>query len=101
MIRSTSLTSRCSSKMQLTPLERFDNLSMVPGAPNFVSTATASSRYIQVTTNAGNTDVQAGTSRGAAAVQALASPRTRFRINVNGDGYQEIDLQAACAPGRI
>ena len=80
---------------ELIPLERFDNLSMVPGPPNFVSTATASSRYIQVTTNAANTDAQAGTSRGAAAPQALASPRTRFRININGDGYQEVDLQAA------
>jgi len=80
---------------ELIPLERFDNLSMVPGAPNFAPTATASSRYIQVTTNAANTDAQAGTSRGAAAPQALASPRTRFRININGDGYQEVDLQAA------
>jgi hypothetical protein len=80
---------------ELTPLERFDNLSMVPGAPNFVPTATASSRYIQVTVNAANTDAQAGTSRGAAAPQALVGPRTRCRINVNGDGFQEVDLQAA------
>jgi phage tail sheath protein FI len=80
---------------ELTPLELFDNLSMVPGAPNFVETATASSRYIRVTVNAQNTDAQAGTSRGAAAPLALASPKTRFRININGDGYQEVDLQAA------
>ena len=80
---------------ELIPLERFDNLSMVPGAPNFVPTATASSRYIQVTTNAANTNAQAGTSRGAAAPQALASPKTRLRININGDGYQEVELQAA------
>jgi phage tail sheath protein FI len=80
---------------ELTPLERFDNLSMVPGAPNFVSTATASSRYIQVTSNALNADAQAGTSRGAGAVQTPLNTRTRLRINLNGDGYQEIDLQAA------
>jgi uncharacterized protein len=80
---------------ELTPLERFDNLSMVPGTQNFVETATASSRYIRVTINAANTNAQAGTSRGAAAPQALANPRTRFRININGDGYQEVDLQAA------
>src|SRR5262245_55940977 len=80
---------------ELTPLERFDNLSMVPGAPNFVETATASSRYIRVTINAANSNAQAGTSRGAAAPLALAAPRTRFRININGDGYQEVDLQAA------
>jgi uncharacterized protein len=80
---------------ELTPLERFDNLSMVPGAQNFVETATASSRYIRVTINAANTSAQAGTSRGAAAPLALASPKTRFRININGDGYQEVELQAA------
>lgn len=80
---------------ELTPLERFDNLSMVPGAPNFVSTATASSRYIQVVSHALNADAQAGTSRGAGAVQTPLNTRTRLRINLNGDGYQEIDLQAA------
>ncbi len=80
---------------ELTPLERFDNLSMVPGTQNFVETATASSRYIRVTINAANINAQAGTSRGSAAPQALASPKTRFRININGDGYQEVDLQAA------
>jgi hypothetical protein len=68
---------------------------MVPGAATFVPTATASSRYIRVTTNAANTNAQAGTSRGAAAPAALVNPRTRFRININGDGYQEVDLSAA------
>ena len=82
---------------ELTPLERFDNLSMVPGTQNFVETATASSRYIRVTINAANTNAQAGTSRGAAAPQALANPKTRFRININGDGYQEVDLQGVSA----
>jgi phage tail sheath protein FI len=80
---------------ELTPLERFDNLSMAPGSSNFVETATLSSRYIQVTINAANTDAQPGTSRGALAPQPLAAPRTRFAINVNNDGYQEVDLQAA------
>jgi hypothetical protein len=79
---------------ELTPLESFDNLSMVPGASNFVETATASSRYIQITINAANTNGQAGTSRGAAAPLPLPNPTTRFRININGDGYQEVDLPA-------
>jgi uncharacterized protein len=83
---------------ELTPLERFDNLSMVPGAQNFVETATASSRYIRVTVNATNTNAQAGTSRGAAAPLALAGPKTRFRININGDGYQEVDLAVPAPP---
>lgn len=80
---------------ELIPLERFDNLTMVAGAPNFAPAATASSRYIVVTTNAANNDAQAGTSRGAAVPLALAGPKTRFRININGDGYQELDLQTA------
>lgn len=80
---------------ELSPLERFDDLSMVPGTQNFVETATTSSRYIRVTINAANNNAQAGTSRGAAAPLGLASPKTRFRININGDGFQEVDLQAA------
>ncbi len=80
---------------ELVPLERFDNLSMVPSASNFVSTATVSSRYIRVTTNTANTNAQAGTSRGAAVPSALAGTRTRLRININGDGFQEVDLSAA------
>ena len=80
---------------ELIPLERFDNLSMVPGASNFVPTATASSRYIRVTPNTANTNAQAGTSRGAAAPPALPGTRTRLRININGDGFQEVDLSAA------
>ena len=80
---------------ELVPLERFDNLSMVPSASNFVSTATVSSRYIRVTANTANTNAQAGTSRGAAAPSALTGGRTRLRININGDGFQEVDLSAA------
>jgi phage tail sheath protein FI len=80
---------------ELSPLERFDNLSMVPGTQNFVETATASSRYIRVIINAANTNAQAGTSRGAGVPLASPSPKTRFRININGDGFQEVDLQAA------
>src|SRR5262245_50464235 len=78
------------------PLETFTNLSMVPGASNFVETATSSSRNIRVSVNAANTNAQAGTSRGAAAPASLQnSGRTKFRVNVNGDGFQEVDLQTA------
>ncbi|MBC8077296.1 MAG: phage tail sheath family protein [Chloroflexales bacterium] len=73
---------------------------MVAGAPNYVQTATASSRYIRVTVNAANTNVAAGISRGGAAPQPLTGTgRTRLRINVNGDGYQEVDLQNAVGAG--
>jgi hypothetical protein len=85
---------------ELTPLETFENLNMVPGAPNFVETVTASSKFIRVAVNAANTNVQAGTSRGTAAPQALqGTGKTMFRININGDGYQEVDLQGAVGTG--
>ena len=81
-------------------LERFDNLSMIPGTTNFVEAVTAASKQIRVSVNASNTNVQAGTSRGAAAPLPLTVPgRTRFRLNINGDGYQEVDLQAAVGGG--
>ncbi len=78
---------------ELTPLEKFENLSMVPGTPNFVATVTSSSKYIRVTVNQANTNVQRGASRGAAAPQSLTGTgRTRLRINIDSDGYQEVDL---------
>jgi phage tail sheath protein FI len=89
------------SQDELTPLETFANLSMVPGAPNFVEAVTSSSKNIQVKVNAGNTNVQAGTSRGAKAPVPLQNTgRTKFRININGDGYQEVDLQNAVGNGQ-
>ena len=83
-----------------TPIERFRNLSMVPGAPNFVETLTSNSNYIRVQINAANTNVVAGTSRGSAPPMVPLGPgMTKFRINVNGDGYQEVDLQTAVGGG--
>ena len=85
---------------QLVPLETFSNLSMVPGSPNFVETVTSSSSLIRVTVNQANSNVQAGTSRGASAPPPLAGlARTRFAVNVNGDGYQEANLTTAVGVG--
>jgi uncharacterized protein len=85
---------------ELTPLESFENLSMVSGVSNFVETVTSSSNYIRVTVNASNTNVEAGTSRGSAAPLSLeGTGRTRMRININGDGYQEIDVQNGVGGG--
>ena len=92
---------------ELTPLEKFENLSMVPSAPNFVEIIVASSKYIQVAVNQANTNVQAGTSRGAAAPAPSSSPlpkdRTWFRINIDGDGYREVNLADAVGvgPGQV
>ena len=86
---------------ELTPLETFENLSMVPGAPNFVETVTSSSKYIQVDRECRRIPMsQAGTSRGAVAPKSLqGTGRTRLRININGDGFQEVDLQDAVGGG--
>ncbi len=79
-----------------TLMEKFEDLSMVPDAPNFADTVIAASKYIRVNVNQGNSNVTNGISRGALAPQSLAgTQRTRMRINVDGDGYQEVDLQAA------
>jgi phage tail sheath protein FI len=86
---------------ELAPLEAFENVSMVAGTANFVETVTSSSTYIRVAVNLANTNVEAGTSRGAAAPLALdGTGRTRLRVNINGDGYQEVDLQDA-VPGTV
>lgn len=90
-------------------LERFENLSMIPGSANFVETRTSASKQIQITVNASNTNIQAGTSRGAKApalplpvdppTDSSTGPKTKFRVNVNGDGYQEVDLRTAIGGG--
>jgi phage tail sheath protein FI len=82
-----------------TPVEQFKNLSMVPDASNFVESVTSGSNYIRVATNAANSNVGAGTSRGAAAPTLPLGALTRLRINVNGDGYQEVNLQTAVGGG--
>lgn len=79
-----------------TLLERFENVSMVAGSTNFVEAVTSTSKQIGVTVNAGNANVQVGTSLGAAAPQPLTiAERKKFRINIDGDGYQEVNLQSA------
>lgn len=86
------------SEGELSPLETFENLSVVPSAPNFVDRIIASSNYIRVTYNQdqANPNVVEGTSRGKGAPSVpLPVPQTRFRININDDGYQEVNLQDA------
>ena len=86
----------------LTPLETLSNLSIVPGRPNYVETATSSSQYIRVTVNIANTNAAVGISKSADAPLALNVPsKTQFQIDVNGDGYQEIDLQDAVDDGTV
>lgn len=100
-------TSTPQDKSSATLLERFDNLSMVPGSPNFAETIVSSSKQIQVTVASSNTNgnSSAGTSRSADVpsvplpIASPDGPKTKFRINLNGDGYQEVNLQNAVGGG--
>ena len=84
---------------EATPRESFANLGMVSGRVNYAESVNNTSQYIEVTVDTSNTnaDTLSGTSVGQAAVNllGLAAEQTRLRININGDGYQEINLQDA------
>lgn len=84
---------------EATPRESFDNLGMIPGRVNYAETVNNTSQYIEVAVDTSNTnaDTISGTSIGQGAVDllGLAAEQTKLRININGDGYQEIDLQDA------
>lgn len=83
-----------------TPLESFKDLSMNPDSPNFVETAASSSKYISIKVNQSNTNYQKGSSCGSAAPLSLeGTGRSLIRINVNNDGYQEVDLADAVGGG--
>lgn len=88
------------SEGETTARERYENLSMVPSAPNFVESVTSNSKFIRVTVNDGNTNATGGSSRGAGAPTVpLPADRRHFQININNDGYQEVDLQEAVGGG--
>ena len=85
-----------------TPLQTFENLSMVPTAANFVENATSRSFHIRVAVNNDNDSAESGTSRGAAAPSVPLPPgQTSLRINIDNDGYRDIDLQDAVTAGDV
>ena len=102
-----SETSTPEDASSATLLERFENLSMIPNSPNYVETVTASSNQIRVKVNNSNQNITTGASRAAKPpTLPLGAKTTKFRINVNEDGYQEVDLNQAVgnpqtAPGKV
>lgn len=79
------------------PVESFENLSMLEDASNFADVVTRDSPYIQIaidTLNSTLTTVEArGSSRGTEAPTVPVPPaEAEFRININDDGFQNIDL---------
>ena len=80
--------------------EVFNNLSMNADSPNFVETAVSSSKQISIKVNQSNSNYQKGSSCGAAAPLSLeGTGRTLLKININGDGSQEVDLADAVGGG--
>ncbi|MDH3974193.1 MAG: phage tail sheath subtilisin-like domain-containing protein [Deltaproteobacteria bacterium] len=77
---------------EIAPRERFENLSMVPDISNFVENITGGSNYVRVAVNNANTHATNGLSIGADAPVEPVGVQRRFRINIDGDGYQEINL---------
>ena len=59
---------------ELTPLETFENLSMVPSAPNFVETVTSASKFIRVAVNEANTNVTGRHQPRCCSTTAVARP---------------------------
>jgi len=89
------------------PIESFDNLSMLESRSNFADTATANSNYIRITVNTTSptltTNDARGTSRGAEAPTVPLPPaEAQLRININNDGFQDIDLNdgVGATPGQ-
>lgn len=86
------------------PVESFENLSMIDTAANFVETVTSTSSYISVEVNASNPTLSTDEAKGksiasAVPVTGLSAPETKLRININGDGYQEVDLTEGVGGG--
>jgi phage tail sheath protein FI len=75
--------------------EVFDNLSMNPGALNFVETVVnARSRLVRVSVDATNDSTAKGTSTsGASPALALPAEQRKLVINLNGDGPRTITLE--------
>lgn len=87
------------------PLESFADLSMDRDDAAFVEDVINSrSTYLRVAVNAANTNLIRGFSRGAN-VEVDGSPllgtQRQFRININGDGLQPVDLTAALAAANL
>ncbi len=87
---------------ELVPREQFENLSMVPDTANFVESVTSTSNFIRVAIHPSNDNAVAGTSLASAApILPPTAGHTRLRINIDGDGYREIDLQTAVTAGAV
>lgn len=80
----------------LPSLEVHDNLSLDPGAANFLETMIArNSSYIAAQVVSANVALQRGTARGGLAPNLPLVDKAAFQISVDGDGFQQVTLGAA------
>ncbi|MCG3111981.1 MAG: phage tail sheath subtilisin-like domain-containing protein [Candidatus Manganitrophus sp. SB1] len=81
-------------KLNGTPLEIHDNLSMNPDATNFVeNVVTANSKLIKAVVDPANDTTNRGTSvSGASPATTLPAGNRKMVVNINGDGPQTITL---------
>ncbi|MFI7690065.1 phage tail sheath family protein [Nonomuraea sp. NPDC049655] len=77
----------------LAPLETFDNLSVDPEAPNYVTTVLdRNSALIRAKVLAGELDVQRGTHYGGGKPTLPLKANLNFEIDIDNDGFQLVQL---------
>ncbi|MFB9206667.1 phage tail sheath family protein [Nonomuraea spiralis] len=75
------------------PLETFDNLSVDPDAPNYVTTVlNRDSALIGAEVTAGEADVQRGRHRGGGKPNLPLKTDRNFEIDIDNDGFQLVQL---------
>jgi hypothetical protein len=85
--------------LNIPALEVYDNLSMNPDAPNFVTkVVNPASNLVTVTVLASNTALQAGHHLGGFTPTLPLNANRNFQINVNNDGFQQVTLPAPIGP---
>ena len=82
-------------------LETFENMSMNPGAVNFAEKViNATSQFVRATVETADNSTTSGTSVSAAGgATTLPNARRNLRVNLDGDGPQEITLAQPLTTG--
>lgn len=82
----------------LPSLEVHDNLSLDPDAPNFIETLIGrNSGYIAAQVLSANVAMQRGSARSGFSPTLPLGDRRSFQINIDGDGFQQVTLDASVA----
>ncbi|MEV6871442.1 phage tail sheath subtilisin-like domain-containing protein [Amycolatopsis sp. NPDC051128] len=91
--RQVDATTLPDNPLDITPIEVFDNLSMDPSSPDFVTAVLGrDSGLVDVQVLSANTSVQRGVHRGGLGPTLPLTTNLGFRISLDGDGYQTVVL---------